>query len=107
MSKTAKKAKAMCDVCGFVYDKKVMRLNSYKMLVCPTDFEGNYDLKNHPQNKSADVRDDTIVPNARPDIFGRNIFQIIKYKMEKININQNTCAVQNSGSSCGMPESDP
>ena len=33
----------------------------------------NYDLKNHPQNKSADVRDDTIVPNARPDIFGRNI----------------------------------
>ena len=73
MSKTARKAKAMCDVCGFVYDKKVMRLNSYKMLVCPTDFEGNYDLKNHPQNKSADVRDDTIVPNARPDVYGRNI----------------------------------
>ena len=73
MSKTAKKAKAMCDVCGFVYDKKVMRLNSYKMLVCPTDFEGNYDLKNHPQNKSAKVTDDTIVPNARPDNAGRNL----------------------------------
>ena len=73
MSKTARKAKAMCDVCGFVYDKKVMRLNSYKMLVCPTDFEGNYDLKNHPQNRSANVRDDTIVPNARPDVYGRNI----------------------------------
>ena len=73
MSKTAKKAKAMCDTCSFVYDKKVMRLNSYNMLICPQCFEGNYDLKNHPQNKSADVRDDTIVPNARPDVFGRNI----------------------------------
>ena len=73
MSKTARKAKAMCDTCSFVYDKKVMRLNSYNMLICPECFEGNYDLKNHPQNKSADVRDDTIVPNARPDVFGRNI----------------------------------
>ena len=73
MSKTARKAKAMCDICSFVYDKKVMRLNSYDMLVCPTDFEGNYDLKNHPQNRSANVRDDTIVPNARPDVYGRNI----------------------------------
>ena len=73
MSKTARKAKAMCDTCSFVYDKKVMRLNSYDMLICPECFEGNYDLKNHPQNRSADVRDDTIVPNARPDVFGRNI----------------------------------
>jgi len=73
MSKTARKAKAMCDSCSFVYDKKVMRLNSYDMLICPECFEGNYDLKNHPQNRSADVRDDTIVPNARPDVFGRNI----------------------------------
>ena len=73
MSKTARKAKAMCDTCSFVYDKKVMRLNSYDMLICPQCFEGNYDLKNHPQNRSADVRDDTIVPNARPDVFGRNI----------------------------------
>ena len=36
-------------------------------------YTSRYDLKNHPQNKSADVRDDTIVPNARPDIFGRNV----------------------------------
>ena len=73
MSKTARKAKAMCDTCSFVYDKKVMRLNSYDMLICPQCFEGNYDLKNHPQNRYADVRDDTIVPNARPDVYGRNI----------------------------------
>ena len=71
--RTATKAKAMCDSCSFVYDMRVMKLNSYEMLICPQCFEGNYDLKNHPQNKSADVRDDTIVPNARPDIFGRNV----------------------------------
>ena len=73
MSRRSTKAKAMCDSCSFVYDMRVMKLNSYEMLICPQCFEGNYDLKNHPQNRSADVRDDTIVPNARPDVFGRNI----------------------------------
>ena len=68
MSRRSTKAKAMCDSCSFVYDMRVMKLNSYEMLICPQCFEGNYDLKNHPQNKSADVRDDTIVPNARLDI---------------------------------------
>ena len=65
---TNRNAMAMCDCCGFVYPHRTMQLNSYDMLICPECFEGNYDLKNHPQNKSADVRDDTIVPNARPDI---------------------------------------
>ena len=73
MSRRSTKAKAMCDSCSFVYDMRVMKLNSYDMVVCPECFEGNYDLKNHPQNKAADVRDDTIVPNARPDDGGRNI----------------------------------
>ena len=73
MSRRSTKAKAMCDSCSFVYDMRVMKLNSYDMVVCPECFEGNYDLKNHPQNKAADVRDDTIVPTARPDIGGRNI----------------------------------
>jgi len=70
---TARKARAMCDVCGFVYSMKVMRLNSYNMLVCPQDYEGRYDLKNHPQNKTPNVRDDAIVKNARPDNGGRNL----------------------------------
>ena len=73
MSRRSTKAKAMCDSCSFVYDMRIMKLNSYDMLICPQCFEGNYDLKNHPQNRSADVKDDTIVPNARPDIFGRNV----------------------------------
>ena len=50
MSRRSTKAKAMCDSCSFVYDMRVMKLNSYEMLICPECFEGNYDLKNHPQN---------------------------------------------------------
>ena len=83
MSRRSTKARAMCDSCSFVYDMRVMKLNSYDMLICPECFEGNYDLKNHPQNKSADVRDDTIVQNARPDIFGRN------FKWEDANVTWN------------------
>ena len=70
---TPRKTIAMCDVCGFVYSMKVMRLNSYNMLVCPQDYEGRFDLKNHPQNKAPDTRDDAIVKNARPDNGGRNL----------------------------------
>ena len=48
MSRRSTKARAMCDSCSFVYDMRVMKLNSYDMLICPECFEGNYDLKNHP-----------------------------------------------------------
>ena len=61
-----KNAKAICDVCGFKYPHRVMRMNSYNMLVCPTDYERGYDLKNHPQNKTPDVRDDENIHNPRP-----------------------------------------
>lgn len=70
---TNKRAKAMCDICGFVYAHRQMKLNSYGMLVCPTDWDGAYDLKNHPQNKSPNVRDDVVIQNARPDTGGRNL----------------------------------
>jgi hypothetical protein len=68
-----RRVKAMCDISGFVYDRKDMRLNSYGMLVGPLDFDGNYDLKNHPQNRIADVRDNPVVKDPRPDIGGRNL----------------------------------
>ena len=48
-----KNALAMCDTCGFVYPHRVMKLNSYRMVTCPTCWEGAYDFKNHPQNKSS------------------------------------------------------
>ena len=59
---SAKNALAMCDICSFVYPHRLMQMNSYGLLVCPEDFEGQFDLKNHPQNK---------VP--RPDTGGRNL----------------------------------
>jgi len=68
-----KNALAMCDTCGFVYPHRVMKLNSYGMLVCPQDFDGQYDLKNHPQNKVPDVRDDPTIRNPRPDTGGRQV----------------------------------
>ena len=68
-----KNALAMCDTCGFVYPHRVMKLNSYGMLICPQDFDGRYDLKNHPQNKVPDVRDDPTIRNPRPDTGGRQI----------------------------------
>jgi hypothetical protein len=43
----------ICDVCGWRYKLNQLKKNSYGLLVCPTDWEGKYDLKNHPQNYSA------------------------------------------------------
>ena len=68
-----KNALAMCDTCGFFYAHRIMKLNSYGMLVCPQDFDGQYDLKNHPQNKVPDVRENPAIRNPRPDTGGRGI----------------------------------
>ena len=35
------------------------------MMVCSKDFEGSYDLKNHPQNKIVRVTDDVNVDDPR------------------------------------------
>jgi hypothetical protein len=58
---------AICDTCGFRYQHSVMKLNSYGMLVCPTDYDGTYDLKNHPQNRVPNVRDNPAIRNPRPE----------------------------------------
>ena len=63
-----KNSLAICDTCGFRYPHRVMRLNSYGMLVCPTDWDGAFNLVNSPQNKSPDVRDDENIRNPRPDV---------------------------------------
>ena len=62
-----KNAYGLCDVCGFRYPLKTLKRNSYKGLVCPTDYEGRFDLKNHPQNFTARTADKPAVRNARPD----------------------------------------
>tara|TARA_R100001440_G_scaffold34766_1_gene53734 strand:- start:141 stop:431 length:291 start_codon:yes stop_codon:yes gene_type:complete len=61
-----KRAKAVCDICGFVYPHNVMKKNSFGLLVCPTDFDGAFDEKNHPQNKAPDVKDDETIRDPRP-----------------------------------------
>ena len=60
-----KRAKAVCDICGFVYPHNVMKKNSFGLLVCPTDFDGAFDEKNHPQNKAPDVKDDETIKDPR------------------------------------------
>tara|TARA_R110000782_G_scaffold4534_1_gene16081 strand:+ start:932 stop:1210 length:279 start_codon:yes stop_codon:yes gene_type:complete len=61
-----KRVLGICDVCGFQYPHRSLIKNSYGMLVCPTDYEGKFDLKNHPQNKSPNVKDNEFVKNPRP-----------------------------------------
>ena len=61
-----KKSLAVCDICGFVYPHSVMKRNSYGLIVCPTDYDGAYDERNHPQNRAPDVRDDPAIRDPRP-----------------------------------------
>ena len=65
---TNKRALAICDICGFQYPHRVMRMNSYGMLVCPEDWEGAYDLKNSPLNKSPNVKDNIAIRMWTDDI---------------------------------------
>ena len=69
---TSRKTLGICDVCGFRYRLRDLKKTSYGTMVCPTDFE-RYDLKNHPQNRIADVRDNPVIQNPRPDTGGRNL----------------------------------
>ena len=56
-----------CDVCGFKYRLNQLKKTSYGAMVCPTDYDGAYDLKNHPQNKSPNVKKEVFIRDARPD----------------------------------------
>lgn len=60
------KAIAICDICGFQYQLRELKKNSYGMMVCPQDYEGRFDLHNHPQNRIASVSDDENIKDARP-----------------------------------------
>ena len=56
-----------CDVCGFEYRRNVMKKNSYGLMVCSQDYEGGYDLKNHPQNKSPKIAESFFIKDVRPE----------------------------------------
>jgi|TARA_R110002020_G_scaffold310880_1_gene526526 hypothetical protein len=65
---TDRKAVGLCDICGFKYPHRILKMNSYGLMVCPTDFDGAFDLKNHPQNKAPNVKDDESIRNPRPPL---------------------------------------
>jgi len=62
----ARRAIAICDICGFQYSLRELKKNSYGMMVCQQDYEGKFDLSNHPQNRIANVSDDENIRDARP-----------------------------------------
>jgi hypothetical protein len=63
---STRRALGVCDVCGFEYPYRSLIKNSYGLLVCPSDYEGKFDLKNNPQNKSSNSRDDEYIVDSRP-----------------------------------------
>lgn len=62
-----KNAYGLCDTCGWRYPLRELRKTSYNTLVCPTDYDGRFDIKNHPQNFSAKGGDNETVTPTRPD----------------------------------------
>lgn len=69
MASRTKRAKGECDICGFEYPLRSLKKNSYGLYVCPTDYEGRFDLKNHPQNRVANVKDNPSIKDPRPPAF--------------------------------------
>tara|TARA_R100000426_G_scaffold50850_1_gene37189 strand:+ start:1549 stop:1797 length:249 start_codon:yes stop_codon:yes gene_type:complete len=61
---TTKNVYGICDVCGFRYKLRELKKNSYGLMVCSVDYDGKYDLKNHPQNKQKNVSDDENVTSV-------------------------------------------
>lgn len=64
---TNKDVFGLCDSCGFRYKLSQLKKNSYGLMICPTDWDGRYDLKSHPQNKSARIDERYMIKDTRPD----------------------------------------
>ena len=57
---------SVCDRCGFNYKRRQLRKESTKFVVCHSCYDGKYDLKSHPQNKSPRPRRELLpVPDGR------------------------------------------
>jgi hypothetical protein len=66
---SGRNAIGICDNCGFQYALSDLRKNSYGMLICPTDWDGGFDLANHPQlNPAPPARDAEALRDPRPDV---------------------------------------
>lgn len=67
---TTKNIFGICDVCGFRYKLNQLKKNSYGLMVCSYDYDGAYDLKNHPQNRSPRIDERYYIKDARPEYNG-------------------------------------
>lgn len=64
-----RESRAVCDMCGFQYPYLSLKRTSYGTWVCPTDYDGQYDLQNHPQNKPPPYKPDPEgLEHPRPDV---------------------------------------
>ena len=61
------KAWFICDRSGFRFPYEQRIIESTGFVVGPTESNGAYDLKNHPQNKSPVIRKEIVLEDARPD----------------------------------------
>jgi hypothetical protein len=61
------KAWFICDRSGFRFPYEQRIIESTGFVVGPTESDGAYDLKSHPQNKSPVIREKMILKDARPD----------------------------------------
>ena len=61
------KAWFICDRSGFRFPYEQRIIESTGFVVGPTESDGAYDLKNHPQNKSPVIRKKMVLKDARPD----------------------------------------
>lgn len=57
---------SLCDRCGHKYHRRQLRKESTNFIVCHSCYDGRYDLKSHPQNKSfRPRRESRPVPDGR------------------------------------------
>lgn len=57
---------SVCDRCGFNYKRRQLRKESTKFVVCQSCYDGQYDLKSHPQNRPMRPRRELLpVPDGR------------------------------------------
>jgi len=57
---------SLCDRCGQKYYRRQLRKESTNLVVCPSCYDGAYDLKKHPQNRPPRPRfESRKVPDGR------------------------------------------
>ena len=61
------KAWFICDRSGFRFPYEQRIIESTGFVVGPTESDGAYDLKSHPQNKSPRVEERHFIRDARPE----------------------------------------